>query len=72
VVFGGIAADARKVSTNQLAGTLALTSARTAAFDARANESLGLIRRGQASANEVAWAKNDGARSPPTSQLSAQ
>lgn len=59
VIFGGIAADARKVSTNQLAGTLALTSARTAAFDARANESLGLIRRGQASANETAWAKND-------------
>ncbi len=59
VIFGGIAADARKVSTNQLAGTLALTSARTAAFDARANESLGLIRRGQASVNETAWAKND-------------
>ena len=59
VIFGGIAADARKVSTNQLAGTLALTSARTAAFDARANESLGLIRRGQAGVNETAWAKND-------------
>jgi len=71
VVFGGIAADARKVSTNQLAGTLALTSARTAAFDARANESLGLIRRGQASANEVAWAKNDGAVTTNLSALGA-
>ncbi len=59
VVFAGIGSDARRVTDNQLAGTLALTSSRTAAFDARANESLGLIRRGQASANENAWKARD-------------
>ena len=34
-------------------------SARTAAFDARANESLGLVRRGQAGASETLWKARD-------------
>ncbi len=56
VVLGGIAAEVRRVSDNQFAGTLALTTARTAAYDAKANESLGLIARGQAKAKrEPAW-----------------
>lgn len=59
VIFAGIGADVRKVADNQLAGTLALTSARTAAFDARANESLGLVRRGQAGASETLWKARD-------------
>ena len=59
VVFNGIGSDAKRVADNQLAGTLALTSARTAAFDARANESLGLIRRGQAGPFETLWKARD-------------
>lgn len=59
VVFSGIGSDAKRVADNQLAGTLALTSARTAAFDARANESLGLIRRGQAGPFETLWKARD-------------
>ena len=59
VVFGGIATDVRRVADHQLHGTLALTNARTAAFDAKANESLGLIRRGQAGANETLWKARD-------------
>ena len=58
-VFNGIGYDARQVANNQLAGTIALTSARTAAFDARANESLGLIRRGQAGPSETLWKARD-------------
>ena len=55
-VLGGIAGDVRRVVDNQFAGTLALTSARSAAFDAKANESLGLIARGQAGVKrEPAW-----------------
>ncbi len=68
VVFNGIGYDARQVANNQLAGTIALTSARTAAFDARANESLGLIRRGQAGPSETLWKARD---AEVTSRLSA-
>ncbi len=40
--------EVNHVRDNQFAGTLALTTARSAAYDAKANESLGLIARGQA------------------------
>ncbi len=48
VVLGSVGDDVRRVADNQFAGTVALTTARSAAYDAKANESLGLIARGQA------------------------
>lgn len=56
VILSGIGGEVRRIQDRQFAATLALTTARSAAYDARANESLGLIARGQASVKrEPAW-----------------
>ncbi|MGV1009275.1 MAG: hypothetical protein ACOYBY_11800 [Dermatophilaceae bacterium] len=59
VVVTGVSRDIGAVRDNQFAGTLALATARSAAFDAKSNESLGLIARGQAKAYEDAWKSRD-------------
>lgn len=59
-VLASIGSDVRRVSGSAFEGTRVLTVARTAAFDARANESLGLIARGQAGAKrEPDWKAAD-------------
>lgn len=59
VVLGGLRTEVSRIQANQFAGTLALTTARSAAYDAKANESLGLIARGQAAAKrEPAFTAN--------------
>lgn len=55
VVLGGVAGSARAARTNEFAGTLALTTARAAAYDAKSNESLTLIARGQGKSFEQTW-----------------
>lgn len=59
VVVAGLSSDLGRVRDNQFAGTLALTTARSAAYDARSNESLGLIAQGQAQPYEQAWKARD-------------
>lgn len=59
IVVAGLSGDLGKVRDNQFAGTLALTTARSAAYDARSNESLGLIAQGQAKPYEDAWKARD-------------
>ncbi len=72
VVLGSIGSDVRKVADNDFAGTLALTTARTVAFDARANESLGLIDRGRAGARrEPAWKADDAKMAAQLAALAA-
>ncbi len=58
-VVVSVSRDIGTVRDNQFAGTLALTSARSAAYDAQSNESLGLIARGQAGSFEQAWKSRD-------------
>ena len=58
-VVTGVSRDIGAVRDNQFAGTLALATARSAAFDAKSNESLGLIARGQAKTYEDAWKARD-------------
>jgi hypothetical protein len=47
------ASTAQQARDNRVQGTLSLTAIRSAAYDARANESLGLIARGQAAPYEA-------------------
>lgn len=54
--IGGIAAATSQVSDGAYQRAVALADVTTAANDARANESLTLIRRGSGAANEKAWA----------------
>ena len=58
-VVTGVSRDIGAVRDNQFAGTLALATARSAAYDAKSNESLGLIARGQAKTYEDAWKARD-------------
>ena len=53
--IGGIASATSEVSSGSYQRAVALADATTAANDARANESLTLIRRGSGAANEKAW-----------------
>lgn len=53
--IGGIAAATNQVSDGSYQQAVALADVTTAANDARANESLTLIRRGSGAANETAW-----------------
>ncbi len=55
VLLGSISGDVNRVREGQFAGTLALTNARSAAYDAKALESLSLIQRGQGRALEAPW-----------------
>jgi hypothetical protein len=59
LVTSSIASDVSGVRANEFAGTLALTTMRSAAYDAKSLESLGLIARGQAAPYEASWAKAD-------------
>ncbi len=59
LVIFGVGRDIGAVRDNQFAGTLALATARSAAYDAKSNESLGLIARGQAKTYEDAWKTRD-------------
>ncbi|HRW17767.1 MAG TPA: hypothetical protein P5181_02865 [Dermatophilaceae bacterium] len=70
VTLGSIGAQTEQVRLNSFAGTVALTSARVAAFDAKANESLGLIRRGQAKSNEDLYAARSATVTAATTALS--
>ena len=53
--IGGIASATSQVSAGSYQRAVALADVTTAANDARANESLTLIRRGSGAANEKAW-----------------
>jgi hypothetical protein len=57
----GIGSAARAVADGAFTQTVALADATTAANDARANESLTLIRRGSGQSNEKAWRADDAA-----------
>ena len=52
-VLGNAADQADAVATGPYAATVALSGARTAAFDAKAREAFGLINRGNAAADEA-------------------
>lgn len=56
VALGSVAGTVGAVRSGSYAATLALSDARIAAFDAKANESLTLISRGSGAAYEEAWA----------------
>lgn len=60
LVLNGVRGTVASVRDTEFAGTLAVTTARSAAFDAKANESLGLIARGQASEYEQQWQGGSG------------
>ena len=63
IVLSGAAGTATRTAQGPYAATVALASARTAAFDAKAQESLGLIARGNAgSAEAIAVAQIGAAR----------
>lgn len=58
VAVFAVASTGRQLTStqdDQLAATIALSTARTSAYDAKANESLTLIRRGSGAAFEKAW-----------------
>ena len=55
VVLGLVGSQVSSVRSTDYAYTTAVAGARTAAFDAKANESLTLIARGSGSAYETAW-----------------
>lgn len=55
VVLGSVAGAVDRVRTGPYATALALSDARIAAFDAKANESLTLISRGSGASYEAAW-----------------
>ena len=55
VTLGSVGSRVSDVQDRQFADTLAVASARTSAFDAKANESLTLIARGSGSAYEKKW-----------------
>ena len=55
VALGSVASAVKDVRTGSYAAARALASARIAAFDAKANESLTLISRGSGAAFETAW-----------------
>ena len=55
----GIGSAAQAVADGNFRQTVALADATTAANDARANESLTLIRRGSGQSNEKAWVLDD-------------
>ena len=57
-VITGISTATRDVSGGDYEQAVALANVTTAANDARANESLTLIKRGSGAANEAAWATN--------------
>jgi hypothetical protein len=56
VVLGSVAGTVGRVQDGSYAASRALSDARTAAFDAKSNESLTLISRGSGAAFEEAWA----------------
>ncbi|WP_020145174.1 hypothetical protein [Terracoccus sp. 273MFTsu3.1] len=57
-VITGISTATRDVSAGDYERAVALANVTTAANDARANESLTLIKRGSGAANEAAWKTN--------------
>lgn len=63
VLLGSVAGTVGDVRTGPYATARALADARIAAFDAKANESLGLISRGSGAAYEDAWATSAGVTS---------
>lgn len=58
VVLGSVAGRVDRVRDGPYATALALSDARIAAFDAKANESLTLIARGSGAAYEEAWTQS--------------
>ncbi len=58
-VLGSVASTVAEVRSGPYAQARALSDARIAAFDAKANESLTLISRGSGAAFEAAWAESD-------------
>ena len=59
VQVAGVASATRAVADGDFGLTVTLAEATTSANDARANESLTLIRRGSGAANEKAWQADD-------------
>ncbi|MCU1536215.1 MAG: hypothetical protein JWP82_566, partial [Humibacillus sp.] len=55
----GVGSAAQRVADGNFARTVALADATTGGNDARANESLTLIRRGSGQSNEKAWVADD-------------
>ena len=55
VTLGGVGSQVSSVRDSDYRYTVAVASARTAAFDAKSNESLTLISRGSGGAYETAW-----------------
>ena len=55
LVLGGVSARVEQVRTGPYAAALATAQARIAAFDAKASESLTLIKRGSGAAFETNW-----------------
>jgi hypothetical protein len=59
VQVAGVGSATRAVADGSFGQTVTLAEATTAANDARANESLTLIRRGSGAANETSWKADD-------------
>ncbi len=57
VTLGGVGSQVTSVRDSDYRYTVSVASARTAAFDAKSNESLTLIARGSGGAYETAWTK---------------
>jgi hypothetical protein len=57
VTVGWVGSRVQTVRSTDFAYTVALASARSAAFDAKSNESLTLIKRGSGASYETAWQK---------------
>ena len=57
VTVGWVGSRVQNVRSTDFAYTVALASARSAAFDAKSNESLTLIKRGSGAAYETEWQK---------------
>jgi CHASE3 domain sensor protein len=55
VTLAGVGSQVQQVRNSDFAYTVKLADARTAAYDAKSNESLTLIARGSGSAYETAW-----------------
>lgn len=55
VTLAGVGSQVQAVRTTEFAYTVKLADARTAAYDAKSNESLTLIARGSGSAYDAAW-----------------
>ncbi|MEP6649810.1 MAG: hypothetical protein ABJA74_07830 [Lapillicoccus sp.] len=57
VTLGGVGGQVRDVRNADFAYTVKLATARSAAFDAKSNESLTLIKRGSGASYQAAWQK---------------